>query len=321
MEIFNTKYQSKKGVSSDNYIGTYFSTHQRLLPSSDFNAVIDEAEVYKEERKNCNKYRIIITINPLCTNVLFNRISEVVYKEGSDECTCYNIATTDIGANLSNTILNTKSGNELIGKTFNAFNRTSKDVGSVTLTRDTQLSAFDEIDYKCGVDIFNNHILRSLTFKSVCPISNMNNNFNTLFDRMREWDKQQVNGFKPSNYNDVVEGMHLYLAEEVLPYDDSVDENLIEENGWLGFSNTGRLLIYDIDDKGNDKPMNINRVICNKPTCGFIDLYPSRDLWYFTPKFNKYRNRFEKNWNYCLTYPSSSTRDVSFIHKNGGLKI
>ena len=35
----------------------------------------------------------------------------------------------------------------------------------------------------------------------------------------------------------------------------------------------------------------------------FVDMYPGRDLYTFLPKYNKFRKRIEKNWNYCMTYP------------------
>ena len=323
MKIFNTKYQAVRGVSSDNYIRTSLVNNQRLLPYEDFTSIVDSAEVYNEERQNCNKIRLIVTINPLCSNVLFNRITEVVYKEGSDECKLLNCTHKEDGSLLS--IEDSIPIDSLICKSNAAFKRTSPQYGSVTLTRDTQLTRHDDYEYKCGVDIFNNHILRNLTFKSVCQDKNNNNyNFNTLFDTMREWNGSQVVGYA-TNSNARI-NLHLYLAEEVLSYDESVDANLSESNGWLGFINSGNILNYynkNIGNKSSVEPMAINRVINNKPSCGFIDMCPSRDLWYFTPKYNKYRNRYEKNWNYCLTYPSKhENKNISFIdEKTKGLKI
>lgn len=309
MKVLNTKYKAARGVSSDNYIRTSLVNNQRFLPTEDFNATVDEIEVYNEERENCNKIRLIVTINPLCSNVLFNRITEVVYKEGSDDCKCLNFG------NIQNDI----DRNDLFNKykSETAFTKISQSYGSVTLTRDTQLSRHDYYDYKCGIDIFNNHILRSLTFKSVCKETKQNPDFNTLFDTMREWDGSTVKGYS-TNSNEKID-LHLYLAEEVLPYDESVDVNLSEDNGWLGFYNNGKLLTYG----EASIPMEINRVINNKPSCGFIDMCPSRDLFYFTPKYNKSRNRFEQNWNYCLTYPSRKITDgISFIDSaTKGLKV
>lgn len=314
MEIFNTKYEAKRGNSSDNYIGTSLVNNRRLLPTEDFTTVIDEVETYNEERENSDKIRLIVTINPICTNVLFNRITEVVYKEGSTDCKCLNAFSSS--DNIGDTITSMAYDKKTLGKSMSDFNRKSDAFGSVTLTRDTQLSRFDDVEYKCGIDIFNNHILRSQSFKSVCKQNGDNNkDFNTLFDTMREWDGTVVSGYATDSNNR--KDLHLYLAEDVLPYDESVDTNLIEDNGWLGFTNTGKILTYN-----DGEPMQINRVINNMPSCGFVDMCPSRDLWYFTPKYNKYQNRFEKNWNYCLTYPSASTTDVSFIDKQTkGLKV
>lgn len=93
---------------------------------------------------------------------------------------------------------------------------------------------------------------------------------------------------------------------------------MIEENGWYGFINIGKF--PTIDD--NNEQLDIYKVINNRKPCDFIDMYPSRDLWYFTPKYNKYRKRIEKNWDYCLTYPSSSTTDIDFIRSGtNSLKV
>lgn len=312
MEIFNTKYSSKKGSSSNNYIRTPLSNNQRLIPSSEHFGIVDEVEVYNEERENCDKIRLIVTINPICSNVLFNRITEVVYNEGSSGATCANFGELGIAPS------------DLIYKTASNFT-CKKKYGALPLTRDTQLSKFKDIDYKCGIDIFNNHLLRNRSFKAVCQIGAGSNvgkseNFNTLFDYLRDSSGNIVSDY----VNEVETRIHLYRSDEVLTFDESVDSNLIEENGWFGFRNVNNPVTYR-DFNGVREAMEINRVINNKPPCGFVDVCPERDLWYFTPKYNKHRGRYEKNWHYCLTYPSSSIKSeakISFIReKTNSLKV
>ena len=317
MEIFNTKYSSKKGSASNNYIRTPLINSQRLIPSSDFFGVVDEVEVYNEERKNCDKIRLIVTINPICSNVLFNRITEVVYKEGSDEAQCIN---------FNNDALNNSGDIKIYYKGKDNF-KCEKTYGALVLTRDTQLSCNEAINYKCGIDIFNNHLLRNRSFKAVCQnIGGVGNeaDFNTLFDYLRDSNGYVVEDYVNNGTN--VEPIHLYRTDEVLQFDESVDKNLIEENGWLGFINANNPTTYYYDNVDRcDKPLKINRVINNEPPCAFIDMCPSRDLFYFTPKYNTYRNRYEKNWHYYLTYPSSSTKSeskISFIReKTNSLKV
>ena len=137
---------------------------------------------------------------------------------------------------------------------------------------------------------------------------------------MRTLDGEQIKG-----YSDVYEGtpnpdidLHLYLGEDILSFKEAVSQRLIDSNGWLGFTNIGKFGTYD--DANN--LYDIYKTINNKKSCDFIDMYPTRDLWSFTPKYNKYRHRIERNWDYCITYPSSSTTDVSFIRQTtNSLKI
>lgn len=308
-----SKTDAVKSTNTNTFIKTNLINNQRLIPTNDYATEISEMEVYQQERENCDKYRIIVTINPLCSNVLYNRITEVIINENSDKCKCLNFL---------NQVDSVISEYPLLYKTANNFNGNKTVDGSKLFTRDTQLTR-DECGavYKCGVDIFNNHILRSNTFKCVCPSTGSTSEgvFNTIFDYMRESDGSIVSGYTTDS-NDKIP-LHLYLKEDVMDYDESVDANLDEDNGWVGFINKSKILTFTEKDESIYKlkkgdPLNINRVINNKPSCGFIDMCPERDLWYLTPKYNKTRNRFEQNWNYCLTYPySSTTKDISFIRE------
>ena len=69
--------------------------------------------------------------------------------------------------------------------------------------------------------------------------------------------------------------------------------------------------IFETTSYADADSFTTNLSINNREYCEFIDMYPGRDLYSFTPKYNAYRNRLEKNWNYCLTYPSRN------VIKNG----
>lgn len=301
---------SKKGNSLNSTVEVSLTNNQRILPQNEFYGTISQAEQYNNERENCNKIRLVVTINPICTNVLFNRITEVVLDEGTDNCKCLNYEKNLTGDFVS--LMDERGWN---GKSVTFF---GSNYGTLEYTRDTQLTANGlGIDYKPGLDIFNNHLLRSTTFKTVCDATAKKREFNTILDYMREWNGTQV---KTYNYDNSKSDIHLYLKEEIMDYDTSVDTNLDEDGGWLGFTNKGKIVTYTAD---GSEILPINKVINNQPACAFIDMCPDRTLWFFTPKYNKPRNRFEKNWNYCLTYPySSTTKGISFIRENSNsLKI
>ena len=300
MNILLNKNKSKKSTNVNNSIPIDLIGRNRILHVDGMETNINEIELYNEERKESNIIRLTCAINPLCSNVLFNNITEIVLNEGTDECKSLNYTPlTSIQ----------KDDKSLTYKTRTMFKNEYDGI------RDTQLSNDKNgFTYFCGLDIFNNHILRSNTFKTVCKLSSgTDEKFNTIEDMMRD-----INGKGVGGYSDAYVGtktpdiaLHLYLADDILSFKDCVSNRLIDKNGWFGFTNIGKFGTYDKDNSLYD----IYKVINNKKSCDFIDMYPTRDLWYFTPKYNKYRKRIEKNWNYCLTYPSSSTTDIDFIRK------
>lgn len=278
--------------------------NKKLLPIEKVTTDINEEELYQQERANCNTIRLITTINPICSNVLYNPLTEVVYKEGSPSMYSYGYDTNGI------TI---PDECPISGRTEFS--------GYTEMIRDTQLSQYEDIKYHCGLDIFNNHIMRNSSFKTVC-LGNEDDAFNTLTDTMRYYNGSDVKGYK-DNTDENIEGdpsidkLHLYTTDDVLTFDESLEKNLKIENGWVGFKNASNMPIYY-----QNKKIPFNNVINNKQACEFICLAPEKDLFSFTPKYNKYKNRLEKNWHYYITYPSSATTNVPYIRKGtNSLKI
>lgn len=269
------------------------------LKGGGIKSTIDLNEQYIKERNACNDYRLILTIKPYCTNVLFNACTEAVLKEGSDE--------TDV-VMLNDNIDTKKIKSKIKGK--------DSGVTIYDMIRNTEYSK-DEIgfEYHPGLDIFNNHIIRNKTYRIVNDyIGNDRKVFNTIEDFMRDAsgnrlkrccrvDADEVN-------NPVMKDRHLYDKEDILPFytGEAINENLREQDGWFGFYNTS--VISAKNRAGND--MDISRVINNKGNCEFIDMYPDRTLFSFVPKYNKYRNRLEYNWDYAVTYPFESTTQYTY---------
>lgn len=277
------KYQSKESINQNIPLSVELVKNAKLLPSSEFLSTISAMDVYDNERQNSNKIRLSFTIYPYCTNVLCNNITEIV----KDDYSRY----------LTNTKTSTNSN--IIGK---------QDLFDLhDAVRDTQLSnAKCHWLYFCGTNIFNNHILRNKTFKAVCqPLTN-DNNFNTIFDYMREENGSQVNGYTDSadNQSSPQLKLHLYLRDDIDSFQMSIENNLTDKNGWLGFTNKSNIDTFD----SNGNSLNINKIINSSKACEFIYMYPTPDLFYFIPIYNQRYKRYEKNWNYCLTYPSTDSR-------------
>ena len=298
------KYDSLTSVNKDNFVDIDLKQSTKLFPFPDVKDTIDQYEVFEKERSNCNNYRFILTINPYCSNVLFNPLTEIVKNEGSDKVEVitdlHNASDTEDARGTKNPtrnqmIMNTEYSKDSIG-----------------------------YEYHPGYDIFTNHILRNLTFKMVNKENNsgdinpdkwenfpLNENitkkedvFNTIGDYMRYADGTIIKYNKRLNIEDTAKDLnkHLYLFDDLLSFTDSINMNLSEDNGWFGFVNNSTILAKERkNNKWND--INISRVLNNRKSCEFIDMYPDRSLFSFNPKYNKFKHRPEYNWNICLTYP------------------
>lgn len=304
-EIFLKQNKSKKSVGVDNFINMELSTNSRLLPVSEVNDDINSYEVYVNEKDASDIYRLIFTIDPICTNVLFNAYSEIVCNEGSSACT----VVTNNGVVGNTGFLN--EYNTYTGRrTFNK-NVFIQDTGY----SDKSVGPFV---YHCGIDIFNNHHLRRKTFSVVNKLKTGNSNFNTLSDDLRDSAGNVVNekilkiNETNSNLFNTDFPLHLYRVDSVETYKKTVQQKLREENGWVGFNNPTSLNVPNYYSG-----ISLNKCMNNNKADEFIDMYPDRSLYSFIPKYNKYRNRMENNWDYCITYPYSSYTNNSLVQYAG----
>ena len=303
--IFLQGFNSKKAVNTSEGLNVSLRGKRKLLPTNDVEEVISQNDVYFDERKNSNIIRLTCQVNPICSNVLFNQITEVVKNEGSP-----NVSFLNYG------IIRDENGQEIDDVSGKIYGKPkSKTKWNITeAIRDTQISN-DEYIYHCGADIFNNHLVRSKTFKAVCAFADGTEpsimDFNTIKDLMRNSHGSQVTdmvylpvGAGTSNEK----RLHVYEIDDIYQYKECVEKRLKQTyNGWLGFENKSKIKTYkDFGNKSSEAEMEIERPIMYMNGGDFVDMYPDRTLYSFVPKYNKFRNRIEKNWNYCLTYPSSS---------------
>ena len=410
-KILLNKGKGKQSVNNENIIPIEFNRDISLFNDEILSETIDTLEVYNNEKNNSDKHRFIFTINPVCSNVLFNKLTEVVYKEGSDEC-----------VNLNK---DTKIFNKAISK---------ETVNTLQAIRNTEYSNdIYELTYHCGIDIFNNHLLRSKGSVNVqrrdsgatqeCVIKNekeetVKNNydsFNTIGDYARNFKGEDILEILPnSNKNYTFEGSSfkpspLYIHDTIMSFGDAYKNGIAKKDGWIGFNNksvlnmsVGKMTIntsvknFEITDNQTATPTTykvrmgslnfndnnsfqteikdnthsnltpgynngyytgttsggnyttgstnngetnfpivdwgnldqglvtsfnittkieeyyVNKCINNKESGTFIDFTPERDLFYFTPKKNPYRNRLEYNWDCFLTYPSKSIYSTNF---------
>ena len=323
-KIFLQSHLSKKSSNTSNGVNVQFKGRRKLLPTNDVSEIVSQYDQYLLERESCNKIRLTCQVNPICTNVLFNPITEIVRYEGSNNVELLNYL--DGSTELKNTDLLYKTPNILCSSNLNGNSGSEKH--HTNAIRDTQLSnTKNGFIYHCGLDILNNHLIRSNTFKTICRIDkdSDSNVFNTIGDTMRDVSGNQVIETLYFPVSSSIDGhkkdveAHIYRYDDILQFDESISNRLIKKyDGWVGFYNRSKIKSYSNFENGDI--MDIERPIMYKNGGDFIEMYPDRSLYSFVPKFNKYRNRIEKNWEYCITYPSSSTTEGFESIINGDLK-
>ena len=137
---------NKKESNENASLNVSFSGNYKLLPEDGISDALNSYEVYLDERKKSNKFRLVVNINPFCSNVLFNPFTEIVKNEGTgDEVTWINYKNKY------------KDNTNVIGK-LESFEWTPYDA-----IRDTQLSnEACGFEYHCGIDIFNKYLHRNI---------------------------------------------------------------------------------------------------------------------------------------------------------------
>lgn len=311
----------KETINVGELTNVSFSTKQRLLDDGHVNGTIDYYDIFINERNNTNSYKMFFTIKPYMTNVLFNTFTEIVHNEGSIDCFC-----------LGDKKL-TKTGDWNRGVRNKGFTRYES-------IRDTEYSHPDlgNFQYKCGMDIFNNHILRGEGFFSVKRDKDRLNNtvFNTIEDfliysngMIATHNKENPEDENPTKTKENLQ-THLYNRSNILSFQNAFTYKLKEDNGWIGFYNKSYANEpnHTISKNGEIVDITINKVINNRNACEFIDMYPDRTLFSLLPSVNEnYNDREEYNWDWVLTYPYKKryTDDegnaYDFFEKDKGLRV
>lgn len=300
LQIRLGRTDSVYSVDRENSLDVELKNTSKPIHHNNIKETIDIYEQYKKEREESERYRLILTVHPFCTNVLFNPLTEIIKDEGSDSPI---VATDNRAVDLS--------GLDVYGKE----NPLRRD-----MIKNTEYSRDDiGFEYHPGYDIFDNHILKNLGFKVVNQTNASDDgNFNTDSDYARDSDGTVQEIWIRKSIDDVVlVDKHLYNSDELLDFEGSITANLSEENGWWGFGNTSNIENRYLD-RGEKKSLNIEKVLNNHKSCEFIDMYPDRTLYSFAPKWNKFRRRLEYNWDIVLTYPHSMDYDMFELDKAKG---
>lgn len=290
-EILLNSSNSKTSVNGDMLLNIDLSSDEKKFPSNSISDNIDQYKQYVKEKDASNKYRFVFTINSVCSNVLYNHVSEIIKDSARIESSGMYVK------GVNNKYIKYKYGQE-------------KKLYPNLLIKDTGYSHPNcgNFTYMPGIDIFNNHRFRGEEFviiadkaSSTCP------EYNTIEDTVREYNGATLKSIATESEGDT----HLYFKDTFKTYPESIKDNLIERDGWFGFINPTSLDI--VNCKLESSSISINKVINNRKACEFIDLYPDRTLFSFMPKKNNTLKREEYNWDYCITYPYSSFTENELV--------
>ena len=280
------------------------------VPQMNIAKNVDQYEVYESEYNAANQYRVCITVHPYCSNVLYNMITEILR---------HDIDTDRTYVMRDNSAINIPDEYKplVYGKETGIYRH--------DMVTDTEYSKEGlDYEYRPGYDIFNNHSLRSLTFRTTNGTTAAEStNFNTIRDTLRDVNGTivQFSPRTPGNELSMVD-RHVYEHDNILTFSDgeSFERNIKNENGWYGFINNSTIATKE---NGKSAELDVNHAINNMGNCDFVDLYPDRTLFSFNPKVNTIKRRIEKNWELFLTYPYENfdyhnlVRDVADVYRNG----
>ena len=314
-EFLQEKSLNRSLDNAEKSLNVDLSAKSRLIPYSTSAGMLGLNDLYLSERDACETYRMVFTVNPVCTNALFNAVTEPVFKEGSDET--INLVQASVG----------RTDQKVFPE--GTMNQSGGSVDQIAAVRDTEYSheRIGDFVYHCGYDLFNNHLLRSNEFEHVQmddTSEHLNKNFfNTIFDfavdysgktvtRVTGESKGPFRGGKISERDR--ENIRMYQLDNIKSINASFYDGLRLVDGWYGFYNIGYINIPNGELKG--EKISLNKVINNEPACGFIDMYPDRSLYSFIPKPNRFRKRLERNWDCTIVYPFESDYDM-FNKVNG----
>jgi hypothetical protein len=305
--IRTSQTDSVKGIASTQHVDVNLKQTAKTLPFPNVSDTLSQRSVYEQERKACENFRLILTVVPYCSNVLFNSLTEIIKNEGSKNVTVIT-DTTNAKYSVEGSDEVKEGDTETIEYAIG--NTTPRRIQMVANSEYTS-EQHGGYEYHPGYDFFDNHILRNKSFKIVNDLGNNNNKeeyrkiFNTIEDYARDRDGNILRINKRTNINDLSNFQikkHLYIADDIMSIDDSINQNLYEDNGWWGFTNNTAVDSKKLEHR-KWYSLDISKAINNHKACEFIDMYPDRSLFSFAPKFNEYTHQNEYNWNVVLTYP------------------
>lgn len=282
---------------------------------------VDIQEVFNNERDGCSRFRIALTIIPVFSNVIHNVQTEIVKNEGSDKIVDMDVVTDGKNAVVARDVYGTPNPTRIY------------------MIKNTEFSR-DEIGYKyhIGDDILNNHLLRKNSFSAVNlstaePAGADNKTkwrtdageneagYKECFNTIGEYAKDSSGNYSKLAFRMTARNvgndrfLHLYKKTQVQTISESMNSNRLDDKGWYGVKNIKNIDPLQVKTKDT---LGISMLLNDHQPCEFIDFYPERGLYMFEPQLNKYRKRYEYNWDISVTYPFKNNYDHEIVSNATG---
>ena len=331
IELLQEKSLNRSQDNAEKSLNIDLSAKSRLIPYSTAAGMLGLNDLYVEERDACETYRMIFTVNPVCTNALFNSVTEPVYMEGS--LSAFSLVESSVTRDNEDIF-----PNGVLNQSANTDN-TISNVDQIAAIRDTEFSheKIGNFTYHCGYDIFNNHLLRTNEFEHVqMDETDEKTNekvFNTIFDYAVDFSGKTVTrvlGESTGPFNGLTKeatartNVRMYQLDTIKSLNGAFYDELRLVDGWYGFYNSGYIEIPNGKIGNKEEEIYLNHVLNNEASCGFIDMYPDRSLYSFIPKPNRFRKRLERNWDCTIVYPFENDYDTFYLLNDndaGAIKV
>jgi hypothetical protein len=144
-----------------------------------------------------------------------------------------------------------------------------------------------------GYDIYDNIVFRSDKFKKG---NKMDAKVPKLTTASNQWE-------------------HTFLKDDIISIVNTINNNLVEVDGWLGFTTPTKLLVFrsKVTSEADAVEPAFKNFISSTGNCEFNDMFPTRNALSTSysiinePSFNFYTR--EESWKYYLTYPYRNIYD------------
>jgi len=111
--------KNKKSIDADFYQPLGFERSSMVIPVSDIESIVNAYKVFDDERNSATKYRLNLTLNPIMTNILGNKLTEI--RNVSDNTILTNSNRLNAIQTINDSVYNYRVGYDIFDNNFMRF--------------------------------------------------------------------------------------------------------------------------------------------------------------------------------------------------------